>query len=148
MNIYSLPVAKFMVKKVITATISQTIQSVCRSMYDNNFGCLVIVKMRMKGLVPVGIIMERDIVKIIGSTDFFIGQAPIREFMSYPLITGNPTTTISQAIEIMNAKKIHRLPIIDNNEHSDRLIGIISDRDILMAIGKSKKDYPMINLNK
>ncbi len=109
-------------------------------MYENNVGCLVIVKRIMNGLVPVCIITERDIVKIIGSIDLFIGQAAIRKFMSAPLITVRSTTTMSQAIDLMNAKKIRRLPITGKNNGSDRLVGIISDRDILKTIGKIKKD--------
>jgi CBS domain-containing protein len=109
-------------------------------MYENNVGCLVILKRMMSGPVPVGIITERDIVKIIGSTDLFIGQAAIREFMSSPLVTVSSSTTVSQAVDIMNAKKIRRLPITGKNRGSNSLVGIISDRDILKAIEKSKKD--------
>ncbi len=94
----------------------------------------------MSGLVSVGIITERDIVKIIGSTDLFIGQAAIRQFMSSPLVTVPSTTTMSSAIDIMNAKKIRRLPLTGKHNGSDRLVGIISERDILKAIEKSKKD--------
>ena len=43
-------------------------------MYENNVGCLVILKRIMSGPIPVGIITERDIVKIIGSSDLFIGR--------------------------------------------------------------------------
>ena len=139
MDVYSSPVSKYMIKKVITATIRETIQSTCKSMYKNNVGCLVILKRIMTGPIPVGIVTERDIVRIIGSTDLFIGRAAIREFMSSPLVTVSSDTTISQAVDIMNANKIRRLPIISKHNDNDKLVGIISDRDILEAIGKSKK---------
>ena len=84
MDGYLFPVSKYMVKKVITATVSHTVQSVCKTMYESNIGSLVLTKRKTSGLVPVGIVTERDIVKIIGSTDLFIGQAAIREFMSSP----------------------------------------------------------------
>ena len=140
MDVYSSPVSKYMIKKVITATIRETIQSACKNMYENNVGCLVILKRIMSGPIPVGIITERDIVKIIGSSDLFIGRAAIREFMSSPLITVSSNTTMSQAVDIMNTNKIRRLPIISKHDDNDKLVGIISDRDILEAIGKSKKD--------
>lgn len=140
MDEYSSPVSKYMIKKVITATIRETIQSACKSMYENNVGCLVILKRMMSGPIPVGIITERDIVKIIGSTDLFIGRAAIREFMSSPLITVSSNTTMSQAVDIMNTNRIRRLPIIGKKDDNVKLVGIISDRDILEAIGKSKKD--------
>jgi CBS domain-containing protein len=129
-----------MVKKVVTATVRETIQSACKNMYENNVGCLVILKRIMSGLIPIGIITERDIVKIIGSSDLFIGRAAIREFMSSPLITVSSYITMSQALDIMNTNKIRRLPIISKHDDNDKLVGIISDRDILQAIGKSKKD--------
>ena len=140
MDVYSSPVSKYMIKKVITATIRETIQSACKNMYENNVGCLVILKRIMSGPIPVGIITERDIVKIIGSSDLFIGRASIREFMSSPLITVSSNTTMSQAVDIMNTNKIRRLPIISKHDDNDKLVGIISDRDILEAIGKRKKD--------
>lgn len=140
MDVYSSPVSKYMIKKVITATVRETIQSACKNMYENNVGCLVILKRIMSGPIPVGIITERDIVKIIGSSDLFIGRAAIREFMSSPLITVSSNTTMSQAVDIMNTNKIRRLPIISKHDDNDKLVGIISDRDILEAIGKSKKD--------
>ena len=141
MDVYTAPVSRYMAKKVITATVSQTVQSVCKAMYENNIGSVVMVKRTMTGVVPVGIITERDIVKIIGSTDLFVGQAAIREFMSTALVTISARTTLSSAIDIMNEKKIRRLPITRKNKDSvDKLVGIISDRDILKAIGKSKKD--------
>jgi len=137
MEAYPFPVSKYMVKKVITATVGHTIQSVCKIMYENNIGCLVIVRRMLSGLVPVGIVTERDIVKVIGSTDLFIGQAAIRDFMSCPLVTVSANTTLSSAIDIMNAKKIRRLPIIrKNKDTTDKLVGIISNRDILKAIGE------------
>ena len=84
-----------MTKKVITTTVDQTIQSVCKKMYENDVGCLIVMKREFKGIAPVGIITERDIIKIIGSSELFIGQAAIREFMTSHLITGNPSTSIS-----------------------------------------------------
>ena len=65
MSIHPSPISDFMTRKVITTTVEQTIQSVCKNMYENNVGCLIVVKRELKGLVPVGIITERDIVKIM-----------------------------------------------------------------------------------
>jgi CBS domain-containing protein len=139
MSIDSTPISNFMVRKVFTATVDQTIETECKKMYEKNVGCLIIVKRELKGLIPVGIITERDIVKIIGSSEVFIVQASIREYMSYPVITGNPTTPISQAIKIMNGNKVRRLPIVENEKGGDKLVGIISVKDILRVIEKDEK---------
>ena len=55
MDAYPFPVSKYMVKKVITATVSHTVQSVCKTIYENNIGCLVITKRMTSGLVPVAL---------------------------------------------------------------------------------------------
>jgi CBS domain-containing protein len=139
MDIYSLPAAKFMSKKVITAKINSTVQSVCKSMYDNNVGSVVIVKRTNGGIVPVGIITERDVVKIIGSIELFSPQVPIRPFMSSPLVTGSSAMTLSKVIEIMSKKNIRRLPITEKDSVHEKLVGIITEKDIIKAIGKPRR---------
>lgn len=140
MDIYSLPTAKFMTKKVITAKIESTVQSVCKSMYENNVGCVVIVKRTNGGIVPVGIITERDVVKIIGSIELFSPQVPIRPFMSSPLVTGSCAMNLSKALEIMSKKNIRRLPITDKDSVPEKLIGIITEKDIVNAIVKRSRN--------
>jgi CBS domain-containing protein len=140
MDIYSSPVSKFMTKRVITAKVNATIKAACKSMYDNNVGFLVIVKPAMGGIVPVGIITERDVVKIIGSMELLYPQVPIRQFMSYPLVTGSPTMTLSKAMEIMSKKNIRRLPIIEKDRARDKLVGIITEKDIVNAIVKPRRN--------
>jgi CBS domain-containing protein len=137
MDIYSLPISKFMTKKVITAKIESTVQSVCKSMYDNNVGSVVIEKRTNGWIVPVGIITERDVVKIIGSIELFSPEVPIRPFMSSPLVKGSSVMTLSQAIEIMSNKNIRRLPITKKDSVREKLVGIITEKDIIKAIGKS-----------
>jgi CBS domain-containing protein len=109
-------------------------------MYDNNIGFLVIVKRTMGGIVPVGIITERDVVKIIGSMELLYPEVPIRQYMSYPLITGSPTMTLSKAMEIMSKKNIRRLPIIEKDSVHNKLVGIITEKDIVNAIVKRRRN--------
>jgi hypothetical protein len=88
-------------------------------MYENDIGCLVIVKRKMAGLFPVGIITERDIVWIIGSTPLFVGQAAIREFMSSPLVTVSPNTSLSYAIN--QGRDFILVQIIHNHQEKNCL---------------------------
>ena len=134
MEIYSMPLAMFMTKKVITAKVNCTIRSVSKSMYDNNVGSVVIVKSTMEADVPVGIITERDVVRLVGLMELFSPEVPIRSFMSYPLVKGSPTMTLSKAMEIMSKKNIRRLPITDKDRIREKLVGIITEKDIVNAI--------------
>jgi CBS domain-containing protein len=130
-DIDTIPVSKFMTKIVMTATLDQTIQSVCKIMNENNLGGVVIVKRGVSGNEPVGIITERDIIRKIGEADLFTTQTPIRELMSTNLISIKPDNTISDAIGLLHGNNIRRLPVIDND---GKMVGIITDKDILKAV--------------
>ena len=84
-----------------------------------------------KNGVVVGIVTERDYVHLIGFSDMFLVDIPISEIMSKPLITIRKFASITDAISVMQAKNIRRLPVVDN---AGKMIGIITDKDILKAI--------------
>jgi CBS domain-containing protein len=122
------PVSTIMSTNVKTATEEETIQTVCKSMYENQIGSIVVVKRTVDGINPIGIITERDIVRQIGSSELFIVQAPIRQIMSTPLVTIKPNSLIRDAIETMRLKNISRLPVIDNK---GIMVGIVTYKDLL-----------------
>jgi CBS domain-containing protein len=125
----SRPISSIMTGGVITATADETIKTVCKLMYENDIGSIVIVKRTVDDAnKPVGIITERDIVRQIGLSELFVVQAPIRQIMSTPLVTIGPNNPIRDAIEIMQLKKIRRLVVIDDRE---KMIGIITIEDAL-----------------
>jgi CBS domain-containing protein len=122
-------VSSIMTGEVITARADETIKTVCKLMYENDIGSIVIVKRTVDDAnKPVGIITERDIVRQIGLSELFVVQAPIRQIMSTPLVTIGPNNPIRDAIEIMQLKKIRRLVVIDDRE---KMIGIITIKDAL-----------------
>ncbi|MBD0360426.1 MAG: CBS domain-containing protein [Nitrososphaeraceae archaeon] len=126
-----MPVSSIMTPDVKTATADETIQTVCKSMYENDIGSIVVVKRTIEGINPIGIITERDIVRQIGFTDLFVVQAPIRQIMSTPLVTIGANSLVRDAIEIMQVKNIRRLPVIDNK---GKMVGILTQKDVLEKI--------------
>ena len=122
------PVSTIMSTNVKTATEEETIQTVCKTMYENQIGSIVVVKRTVDGINPIGIITEKDIVRQIGSSELFVVQAPIRQIMSTPLVTIRPNSLIRDAIEVMRLKNISRLPVIDNK---GIMVGIVTYKDLL-----------------
>jgi CBS domain-containing protein len=122
------PVSTIMSANVKTATEEETIQTVCKTMYENQIGSIVVVKRTVDGINPIGMLTERDIVRQIGSSELFVVQAPIRQIMSTPLVTIRPNSLIRDAIEIMRLKNISRLPVIDNK---GIMVGIVTYKDLL-----------------
>lgn len=122
-----------MTKTVITATLDQTIQTVCKIMYENNIGSVVIVKREVDGFLPIGIITERDITHALGSVELFPTQTPLRELMSTNVISIKPDSSIHDAVAIMHGNNIRRLPVINDD---GKMVGIITDKHILEAIAR------------
>jgi CBS domain-containing protein len=118
--------------KVQTDFEDQNIMSACNIMYANNIGSVLIVTHDKSG-GPLGIITERDVVRILGKLDPNLLRTPLKSLMSKPLITIEQTASINDATKIMNNKKIRRLVVIDKN---NKMIGILTQRDIFKAIDK------------
>jgi predicted transcriptional regulator len=125
-------VSSLMNPKVQTDFEDQNIRSACNIMYANGIGCVIIVT-RANNLIPVGIITERDIVRILGKLDQDLLQTPLKTLMSTPLITIEQSASINDATKLMNNKKIRRLVAVDKN---NKMTGILTQRDIFNAIDK------------
>jgi CBS domain-containing protein len=118
-------------KGVITETADQNIYAACKIMYENNIGCVIIVaKNTATDNDPVGIITERDVVRLLGSLNSASLQTPLRDVMSKPLIAISINSSIKEAIETMQAKNIRRLAIVDK----EKMVGIITNKDLFRAI--------------
>jgi predicted transcriptional regulator len=125
-----------MTKPVITADVDQTIKSICKTMYENNIGSVVIVKRQKDdSSEPVGIITESDIIRKMGSVELFSTQTAVSELMSKNIISIKSDSKISDAIGVMHGNNIRRLIVVDNN---GKMLGIITDKDMLKAIARKK----------
>lgn len=83
MSIESIRISSFMTRNVKTETEDQNIQAVCKTMNENNIGSLIIMTPPYdNNPKPVGIITERDVVRIIGQLYPSLQHAPIWELMS------------------------------------------------------------------
>jgi CBS domain-containing protein len=126
-------VTNLMSQKVQTDYEDQNIMSACNIMYANDIGSVIIVT-RNKDLNPVGIITERDIVRILGKLNPDLLNTPLKALMSTPLITIEETASIIEAGKLMNSKKIRRLVVVNRN---NKMVGILTQKDIFSAIDKN-----------
>ena len=73
-----------------------------------------------------GILTERDILKRIVAEDKNAKKTKVKEIMSSPLVTIEPSTNLEEAARLMFKKKIKNLPVT----HENRLIGLVNLQDI------------------
>lgn len=67
----------------------------------------------------------------------------VGERMSYPVIPVHPETTLPEAIELMRREKIRRAPVM----HNGKLVGIVTERDLLHATASSATTLSIWELN-
>lgn len=134
MSIESATVSSIMVKDVKTAKDNQTVKTIAKIMTGNNIGSVVIVK-NSDVNKPVGIITERDIVRIAGAEHVLTLQVPAGDVMSKPVITIDAASSIKDALQQMELNNIRRLPVVNREK---KMIGIITEKDIFGALMKSQ----------
>ena len=105
-SIESTSVSSIMTRGVKTEREDQNVLTACRIMHENSIGSVIIVKKDdNNNIKPVGIITERDVVRLLGSLNPSLLQTPLRDIMSKPLITISTNGSVKDAIQLMAAKE-------------------------------------------
>jgi CBS domain-containing protein len=132
MSLDSVLVSAIMSKDVKTEVEGQDIGAICRLMDDNDIGSVVIVKRQDKEQIPVGIVTERDIVRTLRRKAGDLKE-PLTTFMSKPIITIHSNSSAREAMQLMYSNHIRRIVVVDP---SDRMVGILTEKDIFREILK------------
>jgi CBS domain-containing protein len=135
MSIDSISISGFMTTKIVTDTEDQNISSASKKMDENNIGSVIVVNNDKKA---VGIITERDVVRILGKLEPWLLSTPLSALMSKPLITIRSNGSLRDAIQTMYSKNIRRLPVISDKEKTGGILGIVTDKDIFRTLMKNQ----------
>lgn len=115
-------VKDMMKKQIVSIDVSLTVKEAAKIMEDTGVSCLVVTQKN----IPIGILTERDFVTRVTSLDKE-SSTPVRIVMSLPLISIRPQDTARKLAELMKDKKIHKVPVIDD----DQLVGIVTATDLV-----------------
>ncbi|MFZ1877540.1 MAG: CBS domain-containing protein [Nitrososphaeraceae archaeon] len=135
MSIDSISISGFMTTKIVTDTEDQNISSASKKMDENNIGSVIVVNNDKKA---VGIITERDVVRILGKLEPWLLSTPLSALMSKPLVTIRSNGSLRDAIQTMYSKNIRRLPVISDKEKTGEILGIVTDKDIFRTLMKNQ----------
>ncbi len=111
--------------RLITIRPDQVVREAVGLLAEHDVGALVVVDEPGQ---PLGIISERDIVREASRSGDFLAQ-PVGRLMSSDLVTVSPEDDVEPVIQVMIARHIRHLPVIDQQG----LIGVVSMRDVLKA---------------
>lgn len=116
--------SEIMTKAVINISEDAPVLDAVKVMVENNIECLVIVDddRRVRGIMTV-----QDLLRKVMYQQVQPSGIKVADIMSSPVTTCGETTTLLEIVKIMKAKKIRRIPIVDDQ---NRLVGIITTFDL------------------
>lgn len=113
----------------ILVGIQTSVKDAAKKMMDSHRNYIIIVENN----IPVGVVTYKDLVRknvvTTNSTDM-----PIMKIMSAPLIHSGPDQSIWEVMDLMYARDVKIIPIIDEY---DKLLGIIHLMDVIKVLSLS-----------
>ena len=126
----------YMSKKIVTAPSDMSVGAAARSMINNGFRRLPV----LRDNVLIGIITASDIMRFLGSGDIFdrlvtgnareVFQVPVSTLVKRDIIFTKSDVDLGEAANVMLDKNVGSLPVLEDGE----LKGIITERDFVRAM--------------
>ncbi|MCO6488162.1 MAG: CBS domain-containing protein [Phaeodactylibacter sp.] len=110
-----------------------TLREVARQMQERLFGSFIIVDKESR---PLGIATESDFIRR-GSERNVNWESPVSEIMSSPVVAIRKGATAAQLIIAMSKYKVDHLVVTEDGTPQSPVLGIISQRDILLMHGNN-----------
>lgn len=121
------------VEDLLKGPAETTLREVARQMKERLFGSFIIVDGEDR---PLGIATESDFIRR-GSERNASWESPVSEIMSSPVFTIRKGATAAQLIIAMSKHKIDHLVVTEDGTPDSPVLGIISQRDILLMHGNN-----------
>jgi CBS domain-containing protein len=112
--------------QVITIEPTATIAAAVRTLAQHRIGALLVTGADHH---IVGIISERDIVRVLHETGPAVLDAPVAEVMTRRVVTCERHDTIADIMERMTTGKFRHVPVVEHG----RLAGLVSIGDVVKA---------------
>lgn len=112
--------------EVVSVTPGMGLGEVARVLVQHRIGAALV---REGDDQPVGIISERDIVRVFAREDGQTDRLTAAEAMTRVLYTVTPETPIERALEMMTDRRVRHLPVLADG----KLCGMVSIGDLVKA---------------
>lgn len=138
-ELHEIPVYEAMTKRLTMTYKNDSVIDCAEILLDNDTAISSVIVVEGDSLEKSDLIPNRKIQLsgILTSTDFarFFsencrGLASVKDYMSYSIFTISINEEVSRAVELMVEKGISQLLVTATNNHSDDLLGILTETDI------------------
>jgi CBS domain-containing protein len=136
-----MPIGEFCNREVVYATRETSIPEAAQLMRRYHVGDLVVVDEVDGKRIPVGIVTDRDIVIEIISQSLDLNEFSVGDIMSPQLISVQEKEGVFEAIRLMRAKGIRRIPVVN---HEGGLEGVVTADDILDLLAEEMAELAKV----
>jgi CBS domain-containing protein len=112
--------------QVLTIEPAATLAAAVQMLAQRRIGALLVTGADHR---IVGIISERDIVRVLGEKGTVVLGAPVADVMTRKVVTCARNETIAEIMERMTGGKFRHVPVVEHG----RLVGIVSIGDVVKA---------------
>jgi CBS domain-containing protein len=130
-----------MTRSVITLHKGANTMDAVKLMAEHAISCIIIIDNSYR---PIGIVTERDMVKRVLKNTLDPRSTRIEDVMTSPVITMPGDRKITEAINIMHKYHFRRIVVVTGK---NRLLGILTQSDLLMRIHKVQLELEDMNEN-
>jgi len=117
-------VNSLMTSEVAVTPPAANLMDVIQTMLANHYSCMVVTDED----VPVGIVTERDFVRLLAERDDrSIRALKVRDVMSRPLIAVGEDTTLFDALVMITSRNVRHVPVVDEE---GKLSGLVTLTDL------------------
>jgi CBS domain-containing protein len=121
-----LTAADIMTKHVVTRGPNDDLTRIAAEMQRHNIGSVLIMENRK----PVGILTERDFVRIVERVGALLEKSLVKDHMTTPVFSVRSDASLVDVIKLMSEKHVRHLLVLDK---TGEVAGIISSRDLMKA---------------
>ncbi|MBV9811231.1 MAG: CBS domain-containing protein [Acetobacteraceae bacterium] len=111
---------------VVSVTPDTTVAQIAQIISSRRIGAVIVLG---AGGELAGIVSERDVVKALAAKAEAVDTLRAEQIMTREVTVAEPSTTVEEAMEIMDHGYFRHLPVVDGG----KLVGIISIRDAVKA---------------
>lgn len=112
--------------KVYSVTPDDTVAAAAALLHSRTVGAMVVLDAKKK---VVGILSERDIVRIVAEEGEACLSGPVKRCMTKDVIFAEPNETVDALLSRMTDRRVRHLPVCKDGQ----LVGIVSIGDLVKA---------------
>jgi CBS domain-containing protein len=120
-------VEQLMTRNVRACEPDDSLSAAAKIMWEQDCGCVPVVSHGNGQPTLVGMITDRDICMAAYMQGQPLQATKVNSAMAKSLCTCRPTDAVSVALKVMRTNQMHRLPVVDAEDH---LVGILSLADV------------------